>query len=137
METVNGVGELFLGVSKFTLIFLIKSDPKWEPLGSTFWKTFSLFRALSRVSKFLCFSQPFSTHLRRAKVGVSLRTSFKNQANATLQKGCPNRCPGGSIWDPKSEKKRFWQGSKIASFLISILGAFLVSFWDPNFIISV
>ena len=126
-----------LGVSKFSLILLSKNDPKLEPFGSSFWNTFSLFRALSRVSKFLCFSQRFSIHLPRAKVGVSLRTSFKNQANATLQKGSPNGGPGGSIWEPKIKKKRFLQRSKITSFLRSILGAFWDPFWNPNFIISV
>ena len=43
----------FFGVLKFTLIFLIKIDRKWEALGALFWSTFSIFRALCRVSSFL------------------------------------------------------------------------------------
>ena len=50
----------FLGVSKFALIFLIKIDAKWEPLGSLFWHTFSIFRAPSGGSNFLCFWVPLS-----------------------------------------------------------------------------
>ena len=122
---------------KFMLIFPSKIDSKSEPLGIPFWLTFSISRALRRVSNGLGFSEAFSSHLRRAKVGVSLRTSFKNQENGTLQKWTSNRCPWGSILGPKFEKNRFWQGTKIGSFLTSILGAFLASFGDPNFRLSV
>ena len=59
-ETVSGA---FFGVLEFTLIFLIKIDAKWEPFGSSFWKTFSLFRALSSDSYFLCFWEPLSRRL--------------------------------------------------------------------------
>ena len=86
---------------KFTLIFPIKIDSKWEPLGIPFWLTFSISRALRRVSNALGFSEAFSSHLRRAKVGVSLRTSFKNQENGTLQKGGPKRCPRGPHFETK------------------------------------
>ena len=55
-ETVWGA---FFGMLKFTLIFLIKIDRKWEPLGALFWITFSIFRALRRVSSFLYLSEPF------------------------------------------------------------------------------
>ena len=98
----------FFGMSKVRLIFLSKSDAKSEPSGIPFWLTFSIFRALRRDSKGLCFSEAFSSHLRRAKVGVSLRTSFKNQPTTSLQKGTSNRCPWGIILGSKFEKKRFW-----------------------------
>ena len=51
------------GVPKFSLIFLIKIDPKWESFGSLFWYTFSIFRALSSGSYFLCFWEPLSRRL--------------------------------------------------------------------------